>query len=59
LTPDGSTLYVGANDGTVHVVQATTGSDIQQIQFIQSLCQNTGGQPYGVTCNPDLVAVKP
>jgi len=59
LTPDGSTLFVGANDGTVHVVQATTRSDIQQVQFVQSLCQNTGGQPFGVTCNPDLVAVKP
>lgn len=59
LTPDGTTLFVGANDGTVHVIQAATNSDVQQVPFIQSLCQNSGGLPFGVTCNPDLVAVKP
>jgi len=60
LTPDGTQLYVGSSDGTLHVLQTDTGTDTQQINFPQSLCQTTAGQPFlGVTCNPDLVAVKP
>jgi hypothetical protein len=60
LTPDGTQLYVGSSDGTLHVLQTNIGVDIQQISFPQSLCQNTAGQPFpGVTCNPDLVTVKP
>ena len=59
LTPDGTLLYVGASDQTVHVVNTTSGSDIQQISFPQSLCQNSIGQPAPVTCLPDLIAVKP
>jgi hypothetical protein len=60
LTPDGTQLYVGSSDGTLHLLQTDIGADIQQINFPQSLCQNTAGQPFpGVTCNPDLVAVKP
>ena len=60
LTPDGTQLYVGSSDGTVHVLQTDIGLDIQQITFPQSLCQTSAGQPFpGVTCLPDLVAVKP
>jgi len=60
LTPDGTQIYVGSSDGTVHVLQTDTGTDVQQITFPQGLCQTTAGQPFpGVTCNPDLVAVKP
>src|ERR1700674_551348 len=59
LTPDGSLLYVGASDQTVHVVNTASGSDIQQISFPQSLCRNSIGQPAPVTCLPDLIAVKP
>ena len=60
LTPDGTQLYVGSSDGTVHVLQTDTGTDVQQITFPLGLCQTTAGQPFpGVTCNPDLVAVKP
>jgi hypothetical protein len=59
LTPDGDLLYVGASDGTVHVVNTVAGGDIQQISFPQGLCQNSVGQPFSTTCNPDLVAVKP
>jgi DNA-binding beta-propeller fold protein YncE len=60
LTPDGTQLYVGSSDGTVHVLQTDTGTDIQQIPFPLGLCQTSAGQPFpGVTCNPDLVAVKP
>jgi hypothetical protein len=60
LTPDGTMLYVGASDGTLHVVDIVAGGDIQQISFSPaSLCQNSVGQPASVTCYPDLVAVKP
>ncbi len=60
LTPDGTLLYVGANDGTVHVVNTQAGGDVQQISFPEGLCKNSAGQPFGgITCNPDLIAVKP
>jgi hypothetical protein len=60
LTPDGTQIYVGSSDGTVHVLQTNIGADIAQISFPEGLCQTTAGQPFpGVTCNPDLVAVKP
>jgi hypothetical protein len=59
LSPGGNLLYVGANDGTVHVVNTVAGGDIQEIPFPQGLCETTAGQPFPVTCNPDLVAVKP
>jgi len=59
LTPDGTLLYVGANDGSVHEVSTLAGGDIQQITFPQGLCQNTAGLPFPITCNPDLIAVKP
>jgi hypothetical protein len=59
LTPDGTLLYVGASDQTVHVFDTSSGTDIQQIPFPLSLCQNSAGKPAGITCLPDLVAVKP
>jgi hypothetical protein len=59
LTPDGNLLYVGASDATVHVINTVAGGDTQQIAFPQGLCQNSVGQPFSITCNPDLVAVKP
>jgi WD40 repeat protein len=59
LTPDGNLLYVGASDGSVHVVNTVAGGDVQQISFPQGLCQNSAGQRYSTTCNPDLVAVQP
>jgi len=59
LTPDGTLLYVGANDGTVHVVSTLAGGDIQQISFPQGLCKNSAGLPFDIPCNPDLIAVKP
>ncbi len=61
LTADGTTLYVGANDGSVHVVSTVSGGDLQQITFTNnnssnktSLCSNIPQ-----TCNPDLIAVQP
>jgi len=61
LTSDGTTLYVGTNDGAIHVVSTVSGGDLQQITFTNnnnsnktSLCSNIPQ-----TCNPDLVAVQP
>ena len=60
LTPDGTLLYVGASDKTLHIVDLVAGGDIQQISFSPtSLCQNSIGQPAPVACYPDLVAVRP
>lgn len=60
LTPDGTLLAVGASDGMLHEIQTATGADTAQIKFPISLCLNPGGQQFGgITCNPDLVAVKP
>lgn len=33
LAPDGKLLFVGANDGTVHVIDTTSGLDTQQVTF--------------------------
>jgi hypothetical protein len=61
ITPDGTLIYVGASDGSVHVVSTISGGDLQQITFSgnnssnkSSLCSNIPQ-----TCNPDLVAVQP
>jgi hypothetical protein len=60
LTPDGTLLFVGGNDGLLHIVSTVAGGDTQQISFPQGLCQNSVGQPFpNLTCNPDLIAVKP
>ena len=59
ITPDGTLLAVGASDGNLHVIQTGTNADTEQITFTQSFCQNGAGQPFGITCNPNLVAVKP
>jgi hypothetical protein len=59
LTPDGTLLFVGASDGTVHVVSTVAGGDILQIPFPEGLCQDSSGRPFPITCNPDLLAMKP
>jgi WD40 repeat protein len=33
LSPDGKLLFVGADDGTLHVIDTTSGNDIQQVTF--------------------------
>jgi len=48
LTPDGTLLYIGASDGTVHVVDTVTGGDIQQISFPQNPTTLQGGLCSGV-----------
>jgi WD40 repeat protein len=64
LSPAGDLLFVGANDGTVHVINTTSLADTEQVTlpFPQnSLCVGPGtpATQAPVTCNPDLVAVKP
>jgi|SRR5579862_3657637 hypothetical protein len=59
LTPSGNQLYVGASDGMVHVLDTVAGGDVAQISFPQTLCRDSAGNAFPVTCNPDLVVVKP
>jgi hypothetical protein len=64
LSPAGDLLFVGANDGTVHVINTTSLADTEQVTlpFPQnSLCVGPGtpATQAPVTCNPDLVTVKP
>ncbi len=59
LTSDGTVLYVGASDGTVHEVSTVAGGDFQQISFPLGLCRNATGSPFTPACNPDLLAIRP
>jgi hypothetical protein len=61
LTADGTRLYVAAVDGQVHVLDTQSGSDVQQISFPTDATNLQAGLCVGttVTCNPDLIAVKP
>ena len=64
LSPAGNLLFVGADDGAVHVIDTSSQSDVQQVTFpfpTNELCFGPGNPATQVpiTCNPDLVAVKP
>ena len=61
LTSDGTLLYVGANDTSVHVVSTVSGADVQQVTFINNNSTNKGSLCSNIpqTCNPDLIAIKP
>jgi hypothetical protein len=61
LTPDGTLLYVAANDGQVHLLSTVANSDILQISFPPGTTSQPTGLCSGVTftCVPDLIAVKP
>jgi hypothetical protein len=61
LTPDGTLLYVAANDGQVHLLSTVANSDILQISFPPGTASQPTGLCSGVTftCLPDLIAVKP
>jgi hypothetical protein len=60
LSPDNSRLYVGGNDGLVHVLDTTTGLDTTQITFLKSFCEDSAGNPAQVaSCLPDLIAARP
>lgn len=61
LTADGTVLYVGTSDGTVHVVSTTSGGDVQQIAFTNDNATNKGSLCSNIpqNCTPDLIAVQP
>src|SRR5262249_22968539 len=61
LTPDGSLLYVGANEGSVQVESTFPGGDLEQITFSTSNNRNKTSLCSNIlrTCDPDLVAVQP
>jgi hypothetical protein len=48
LAPDGKLLFVGADDGTLHVIDTTSGLDTQQVTFpfpTNELCFGPGSPP--------------
>lgn len=58
LAPDGQTLFVSTNDGTIHFVNTVAGGDVQQISVPASaLCAVPSGP--SPACLPDLLAVRP
>lgn len=61
LTSDGTLLYVGAADTSVHVLSTVSGGDLQQITFTNNNSTNKGSLCSNIpqTCNPDLIAIKP
>ena len=62
LTADGTLMYVGTSDATVHVLSTISGQDIQQISFPANLNNNNNVglcSNIPLTCTPDLVAVAP
>ena len=61
MTSDGTLLYVGAADSSVHVVSTVSGGDLQQITFTNNNSTNKGSLCANIpqTCNPDLIAIKP
>ncbi len=60
VTPDGSLLVVGSADGMLHEIQTATGVDVGQVQFPVGLCLNPAGLQFtGISCKPDLLAMKP
>ncbi len=61
LTTDGTLLYVGAADGSLHVVSTVSGGDLQQVTFTNNNSTNKGSLCSNIpqTCNPDLIAAKP
>jgi hypothetical protein len=64
LSPAGDLLFVGADDGAVHIINTATFADTAQITFPfpqTPLCFGPGTPSTAppVTCLPDLVAVNP
>jgi trimeric autotransporter adhesin len=61
ITSDGTLLYVGTTDTSVHVVSTVSGGDLQQVTFTNNNSTNKGSLCANIpqTCNPDLIAIKP
>jgi hypothetical protein len=60
LSSDAGTLYVGASDAAVHILDTLTGADIAQLTFRQDPNSLTTGicRNVSFTCNPDLAVSK-
>jgi hypothetical protein len=59
LSPSGDLLFVGADDGTVHVINTTTQADTQQVTFPfpqSSLCIGPGNPPTPVETTMTITA---
>lgn len=64
VSPASDFLFVGADDGPVHIIDTATHTDLQQITFPfpgNALCYGLGNPvtQSPVPCLPDLVAVRP
>lgn len=61
LTSDGTLLYVGTSDGSIHVLSTVSGGDLQQITFTNNNATNKASLCNNIPqfCNPDVVAVQP
>jgi len=58
LTPDGTFLFVGASDGSVHKLDTSLGTDVLQVPVAaNTLCVVPSGP--APACLPDLVRVRP
>lgn len=54
LSANGALLFVGASDGTVHVLDTTLGNDVHQVSFPTNLCPKSS-----TPCSPNLIATAP
>jgi WD40 repeat protein len=64
LSPAGNFLFVGADDGAVHIIDTSSRTDLQQITFpypSNALCYGPGtpATQSPVPCLPDLVSARP
>jgi trimeric autotransporter adhesin len=61
LTLDGNFLYIAASDGTVHVLDTQTATDVQQLTLPLSSETQPNGLCTGVpvACKPNLIAARP
>jgi hypothetical protein len=58
LSPAGDLLFVGANDGAVHVIDTSSGTDLQQVTFpfpTNELCFGPGSPPTQVTLSAVII----
>ncbi|MBA3913189.1 MAG: Ig-like domain-containing protein [Acidobacteriales bacterium] len=57
LNASGTSLYVAASDGLIHVLDTQVNSDVKQITLPNSIC--VGGGTITFPCTPDLIAFQP
>ena len=64
LSPAGDLLFVGGDDGTVHVIDTNSRLDLEQVALTfpdSSVCVGPGSPATRapIVCNPDLIVAKP